>query len=95
MSAERRRGSRKIEILKSAVDAFRRRGFHGASMDQIARALGMQKGTLYYYFKSKEAILFFCHDSSLDILTIAMPHLVEAVASAPEGRAMLREPIAA
>ena len=28
----------------------------------------MQKGNLYYYFKSKEAILFFCHDYSLDIL---------------------------
>jgi AcrR family transcriptional regulator len=68
MPAERRRSSRKIEILRSAVDAFRRRGFHGASMDQIARALGMQKGNLYYYFKSKEAILFFCHDYSLDIL---------------------------
>jgi len=63
-----RRVSRKIEILRSAVAAFRRRGFHGASMDQIARALGMQKGNLYYYFKSKEAILFFCHDYSLDIL---------------------------
>src|SRR6185436_7767475 len=68
MPAERRRSSRRIESLRSAVEAFRRRGFHGASMDQIARSLGMQKGNLYYYFKSKEAILFFCHDYSLDIL---------------------------
>jgi AcrR family transcriptional regulator len=68
MRGKARRSARKIEILRSAVDAFRRRGFHGASMDQIARALGMQKGNLYYYFKSKEAILFFCHDYSLDIL---------------------------
>ena len=68
MRGKTRSGVRKIEILRSAVAAFRRRGFHGASMDQIARALGMQKGNLYYYFKSKEAILFFCHDYSLDIL---------------------------
>jgi len=68
MQGKARRGARKIEILRSAVAAFRRRGFHGASMDQIARALGMQKGNLYYYFKSKEAILFLCHDYSLDIL---------------------------
>lgn len=68
MQGKARRTARKIEILRSAVAAFRRRGFHGASMDQIARALGMQKGNLYYYFKSKEAILFFCHDYSLDIL---------------------------
>jgi AcrR family transcriptional regulator len=63
-----KRAARKIEILRSAVAAFRRRGFHGASMGEIARALGMQKGNLYYYFKNKEAILFFCHDYSLDIL---------------------------
>ena len=68
MQGKARRTARKIEILRSAVAAFRRRGFHGASMDQIARSLGMQKGNLYYYFKSKEAILFFCHDYSLDIL---------------------------
>jgi AcrR family transcriptional regulator len=60
--------SRKIEILRSAVAAFRRRGFYGASMDEIARSLGMQKGNLYYYFRNKEAILYFCHDYSLDIL---------------------------
>jgi len=47
MQGKARRGARKIEILRSAVAAFRRRGFHGASMDQIARALGMQKGNLY------------------------------------------------
>lgn len=68
MQRKARRSVRKIEILRSAVAAFRRRGFHGASMDEIARALGMQKGNLYYYFKSKEAILFLCHDYSLDIL---------------------------
>lgn len=37
-------------------------------MEQIARTLGMTKGSLYYYFKNKEEILFFCHDYSLDIL---------------------------
>ncbi len=68
MRTRARASARKIEILRSAAAAFRRRGFHGASMDEIARALGMQKGNLYYYFKSKEAILFFCHDYSLDIL---------------------------
>ncbi len=75
MPRRRRSSARKIEILRSAVAAFRRRGFHGASMDQIARALGMQKGNLYYYFKSKEAILFFCHDYSLDILLAKLDEL--------------------
>ena len=37
---------RRIDILKSAAAAFRRRGYHGASVDEIARALEMTKGTL-------------------------------------------------
>jgi AcrR family transcriptional regulator len=57
-----------VEILKSAAAAFRRRGYHGASVEEIARTLRMTKGSLYYYFKDKEEILFFCHDYSLDIL---------------------------
>ena len=61
------RGKR-VEILKSAAAAFRRRGYHGASVEEIARSLRMTKGSLYYYFKDKEEILFFCHDYSLDIL---------------------------
>lgn len=64
----RQNTSRRAEILRSAVAAFRRRGYHGASVDEIARTLGMTKGNLYYYFRNKEEILFFCHDWSLDIL---------------------------
>ena len=59
---------RRIEILKSAAAAFRRRGYHGASVDEIASALAMTKGNLYYYFKNKEEILYACHDYSLDVL---------------------------
>ncbi len=80
-----KRAARKIEILKSAVAAFRRRGFHGASMGEIARALGMQKGNLYYYFENKQAILFFCHDYSLDILLERLTE-VERQQAPPEER---------
>jgi len=59
---------RRVEILKSAAAAFRRRGYHGASVDEIASALEMTKGNLYYYFQNKEEILFACHDYSLNIL---------------------------
>lgn len=59
---------RRVEILKSAAAAFRRRGYHGASVDEIASALEMTKGNLYYYFRNKEDILYACHEYSLDIL---------------------------
>jgi AcrR family transcriptional regulator len=74
---------RRIEILKSAAAAFRRRGYHGASVDEIASALEMTKGNLYYYFKNKEEILFACHEYSNDKLLSLMAE-VEAESSSPE-----------
>ena len=74
---------RRIEILKSAAAAFRRRGYHGASVEEIADALHMTKGSLYYYFRNKEEILYFCHDYSLDIL-LDLLGKVEAEGRPPE-----------
>jgi len=74
---------RRIDILKSAAAAFRRRGFHGASVDEIASALEMTKGNLYYYFKNKEEILFACHEYSLDKLLVLMDE-VQAEDTTPE-----------
>src|SRR5713226_7282364 len=60
--------STRVDILKSAAAAFRRLGYHGATVEQIAAALHMKKGNLYYYFRNKEEILFACHQYSLDRL---------------------------
>jgi TetR/AcrR family transcriptional regulator len=79
---QRKARQRRVEILKSAAAAFRRRGYHGASMGEIAQALHMTKGSLYYYFKNKEEILFFCHDYSLDILLDVLER-VEAAGGTP------------
>jgi AcrR family transcriptional regulator len=76
---------RRIEILKSAAAAFRRRGYHGASVDEIASALEMTKGNLYYYFKNKEEILYACHDYSLDLLLALMAD-VQTEQSSPEAK---------
>ena len=76
---------RRTEILKSAAAAFRRRGYHGASVDEIASALEMTKGNLYYYFKNKEEILFACHEYSLDKLLTLMDD-VQAQPITPEAK---------
>jgi AcrR family transcriptional regulator len=69
MDRPRPRGERKrIEILRAAAALFRRRGYHGASVDQIASALNMAPGNLYYYFRNKEEILYACHDYSLGLI---------------------------
>ena len=59
---------KRVEILRAAAGVFRRRGYHGASIDQISRALKMGKGNLYYYFRNKEEILYVCHDYSLGVI---------------------------
>ncbi len=74
--------STRVDILKSAAKAFRRLGYHGATVEQIAAALHMKKGNLYYYFKNKEEILFACHQYSLDRLTQLLEEIEESGASA-------------
>jgi AcrR family transcriptional regulator len=77
----------RVEILKSAAAAFRRLGYHGATVEEIAAALKMKKGNLYYYFRNKEEILFACHQYSLDRL---LQLLDEVEHSAESAEAKLR-----
>src|SRR5262245_3088088 len=77
--------STRVDILKSAAAAFRKLGYHGATVEQIAAALHMKKGNLYYYFKNKEEILFACHQYSLDRLTQLLEE-IEAGDAAPDDK---------
>jgi AcrR family transcriptional regulator len=76
---------RRVQILRAAAGVFRRRGFPGASVEEIAGDLRMTKGNLYYYFRDKEEILYFCHDYSLDIL-LDLLREVEAARLPPPDR---------
>lgn len=48
---------RRQQILDAASECFRKSGFHGASMAEIAKSFGMSCGHIYNYFDSKEAII--------------------------------------
>ncbi|GAO70698.1 TetR family transcriptional regulator [Comamonas sp. E6] len=48
---------RRGELVKVAAQLFRQRGFHGTSTRDIAAAAGMQSGSIFYFFESKETIL--------------------------------------
>lgn len=48
--------SKRRQIVEGARRAFLANGFDAASMNEIARAAGVSKGTLYVYFKSKEEL---------------------------------------
>jgi AcrR family transcriptional regulator len=56
-------GPRKIrrrepEVLETAARIFHERGYADASIQDVADALGILKGSLYYYIDSKEDLLF-------------------------------------
>jgi len=49
---------RLAEILAHATDVFCEKGYEGASMRDLSRASGISLAGLYYYFESKERLLF-------------------------------------
>ena len=59
---------RRREILRAASEVFRERGFHAAGMREIASALGIAVGKLYYWFENKQALLAFCQEDCLRAL---------------------------
>jgi AcrR family transcriptional regulator len=76
--------ARRREILGAASRLFRERGLHEAGMREIAAALGMTAGNLYYYFGSKQELLAYCQESALAALlglaaeTCALPERADA-----------------
>lgn len=52
-------------MIKSAIKAFGSKGFHVATLEDITNELKMTKGSVYYYFKTKEDLLYEAHLSSL------------------------------
>lgn len=60
MSAKLAREIRREEITAAARDLFSRKGFHGTSVPDIARAAGISTGLIYYIFPSKDDILLAC-----------------------------------
>ncbi|HTU65982.1 MAG TPA: TetR/AcrR family transcriptional regulator [Steroidobacteraceae bacterium] len=55
-------------VILAAARAFRERGYHKTSLDDLAASLKVTKPTLYLYVPNKEAILFECFKAGLDEL---------------------------
>jgi AcrR family transcriptional regulator len=49
---------RQREIIDAAADIFHRKGYSDTSVQDVADAVGILKGSLYYYIDSKEDLLF-------------------------------------
>ena len=70
---------RRHALIEEAIRAFGRDGYNGASLDQIATAVGIRKQTLLYYFPTKDALLEAC-------LQAAGRRVGEEIAGALAGR---------
>lgn len=68
-----RQESKRTVIRDVAAAIFAARGYHGASVQEVANALEITKASLYYYYRSKEEMLFdiltHAHDEVLAIFT--------------------------
>ncbi|MDZ4691714.1 TetR/AcrR family transcriptional regulator [Terricaulis sp.] len=62
--------------LEAAANAFNAHGFYKTSLGDIAAELGVTKAALYYYFKSKDEILFECHTLAIEAMT-SLPAISE------------------
>jgi AcrR family transcriptional regulator len=67
---------RRPQIINAALRVFSRKGYHGATMPEIAAEAGLSVGGLYWYYKSKDAvvaaILAQLFEADLDALAILL-----------------------
>jgi AcrR family transcriptional regulator len=56
------------QIIKGAADVFAEKGYGAASIRDIARKTGMSLAGLYYYFGSKDQLLYFIQKHSFELL---------------------------
>ncbi len=73
------------EILIHATDVFCKKGYEGASMRDLSRASGMSLAGLYYYFESKERLLFLIQKHTFTTIVRRLKSRLEGV-SDPEQR---------
>jgi AcrR family transcriptional regulator len=64
------------EILEAAAQIFGQKGFHAASMQDIAQAVNLQKASLYHHVSSKQEVLLAVLDRALDLLIDHMQAVV-------------------
>jgi AcrR family transcriptional regulator len=73
----------RLEILQAAAAIFQEKGYHAASMQDIAEAVDLQKGSLYHHVSGKQEILLALLDSALEMIIDRLTVVAESPA-APE-----------
>jgi len=74
----------RAEIIQAAAQIFREKGYHGASMQDIADAVGLQKASLYHHVTGKQEILVEILDQALDRLIADLEPIADSKMPADE-----------
>jgi len=75
---------RLAKILAHATDVFCKKGYEGASMRDLSRASGMSLAGLYYYFESKERLLFLIQKHTFSTIVERLKSRLEGVSDREE-----------
>jgi AcrR family transcriptional regulator len=75
---------RLAEILVHATDVFCKKGYEGASMRDLSRASGMSLAGLYYYFESKERLLFLIQKHTFSTIVQRLKKRLDGVSDPEE-----------
>lgn len=67
------------QILGSGAKIFAQKGFHHASMRDMSRETGMSLAGLYYYFRSKDELLFLIQKDIFETILAAVEERLQAV----------------
>jgi AcrR family transcriptional regulator len=70
---------RLAEILTHATEVFCKKGYEGASMRDLSRSSGMSLAGLYYYFESKERLLFLIQKHTFSTIVERLKSRLEGV----------------
>lgn len=60
-NAQQQRELKRDSLYREAAAAFRRNGYHGTSLTDVADQLGVSKATVYNYAENKQELFFQCH----------------------------------
>ncbi len=80
----RRPGDKRERILSAAVKVFAKNGFHATRVSEVAKAAGVADGTIYLYFKSKDALLVSLFEDRITKLLTFMKNDLPVESSAPD-----------
>jgi AcrR family transcriptional regulator len=87
------KSSRRAEVRAAAARLFREYGYSAATMDLIADEVGLNKGTLYYYYPAKSAILYELLSDQLDATLTMLAEVPTAGSPSERLRSFVRRQV--